>query len=846
VALHDRLTASADLPVTIVVGAVGSGKTSVLIDWCHDQPPDAVTWLSADLGDADVERFWRAVIAAVERLDPTFGVDARDIITLDGEVSADVLESLLVDESLIDRRIALVIDDAHLVAPDALEQLGRLIARRPANLRLILGSRTDPNIGLPRLRLEGLVAEIRDLDLRFSVDEVRAMLDRVGLGGADVDVDDLHRRTEGWAAGVQLAALSVVGAPDPGARLRDLTGTHAIIADYLLDEVLANQSPHIHRFLEDTCVLDELDVVMCEALTDESTPGIPSPGAVLREVEEANLFLSRLDPAGTVYRYHAFFADLLRDQLRARDPERFKRQHRRAAEAYLGAGDYVRSVTHMWHAGDRQEAAQLIARNPLSVYLTTAPPPAFDPIGTIADESILADASLVGGYALALLMNARSREASDLIDRVDRQVGLEKLQATERINLLSLQAGARLLMGDSATAVSNLRVITEAIRTGETRSEEWIAVSIPVGARAAAWEGDLDLAEEVMGLFRSGTDPQIERVDLVAARAFVDFVRGDLSAAISAATDALAAASEMGVVGSGAELAARAVLGAALVDRGDLDAADEHLVAVLDSSRIERVPSIVLAAHARSRRLRARGNFDAALGALAAARSRFGDSQGALGNYLDLAEFMVVGAMRDVGRAEEISKRIVDPLLAGRMKAWCHLMKGQFDEAAAITRTLVELAHTPRQRFELAVTDARVAFERSTDDMPDAMSSVIDLAEETGLLLHIAEGGTAVLQEVKKRARWRVKSDVVDRLALMQPLPRPAHRVQQQHPHDELSAREQIVLRYMATSMSNQEIASALYLSVNTVKTHIKNVLRKMHAASRAQAVERARELNYL
>lgn len=845
--LLERLTLARSLPATIVVGAVGSGKTALLSTWFHDQDPDSTAWLSADRGDADPVRFWRGLISAVQRLDATFGVEASDIITLDGEVTADVLESLLVDEAVLDGRLSVVIDDAHLVSFDALEKLGRLIERRPVNLRFVLGSRTDPQIGLARLRLSGAVAEIRDAELRLGPSEIASMLERLGLADSDVDIDDLRERTEGWAAGVQLAALSVLGTPDAAERLKAFTGTHTMIAEYLLDEVLANQPPHIHRFLEDTCILDELDASACEALSSAETDGDSDrPTILLREVEAANLFLSRIDPAGTVFRYHQLFADLLREQLRSRDPQRFREQHRRAAEHFTSVGDFVRSVNHLWKAGDRENAAHLIARNPLSVYLTTATPPPLDLLDYITDEDLLSDSSLVGGYALALVMNVRPREAAELIARVGRVVGFENLPTSEWINLLSLQAGAQMLMGDTSTATASLATVIDAIDRGETTSEQWIAVAVPVGVRAAAWEGNFDLATRTAAHYRRGNDPHLDNVDFVAAQALVRYFQGDVRSAIELATSAAEAAIELGVSGSGSDLAARSVLGAALVDRGELHAAEPHIEIVLDSARLERVPSIVLATLARTRLQRARGEYDAAFVSLTLARSRFSDVPSTLSNCLDLAEFMVALALRDMERSERLMARVLDPMLAGRMMGWFELASGRIDSAADRVASIQQFAKTRRHLFELSVLQTRIAYEQQSPELSSQVARLFDLADETGLLLHIAEGGTGVLQAVRDEARQRVGSDTTERVALLQPLPRPANRLRPHHPHDELSARELIVLRYMATAMSNQEIAATLFLSVNTVKTHIKNVLRKTHAVSRKEAVERARELNYL
>lgn len=842
--LLDRLSQAEGVPVTLVVGAVGSGKTALVAEWCRAHE-DTTAWISVDPADADPTRFCRALIAAVQRFDPTFGVEASDLITLDGHVTADAIESLMVDESLLGRRLCIVIDDAQLVSAGAMEQLGLFILRRPVNLRFVLISRTDPAIGLPRLRLQGLVAEIRDHDLRLEVDEVRQMLTRMGLDVNAIDVDDLCRRTEGWAAGLQLAALFVLGVPDAESRLRLVNGTHSAIASYLIEEVLTNQPAPIHRFLEDTCVVDELDIAMCEALIADDDLG-KAPGLLLREVEEANLFLTRVDPAGTIYRYHQLFVDLLRDQLRTRDPDRYRRQHRRAAEAHLALGSVIKAVNHFWKAGERELAAQLISQAPVSAYLTIGESRPVDIHGQFAEYELLEDPSLVGGYALALSMNGRGREVRNLIARVDEVVGLSKIPPAERVNLMILDIGAQMMLGNSAAAVRDLRKIDEEIATGAGAADDWMSVGVALGARAAAWEGDFELAERMVSLFPANGDPHLEQVDLAAARATIEFVRGDANRAIELATGASKAALTLGVQGAGSDLSAKAVLGAALVDRGELEAAEPFVSAVLDASVIERVPSLVLATLARARILRARNDYDGALGAIAVARSRFGSAPNTLSNYLDLAEFMVAGALRDTERAEELSTRIIDPLLAGRMTAWLQLMSGRLAVASATADSLVELATTPRERFELGVLLARIAFERQSPDIDRLAGDVLSLADQTGLLFHIAEGGTGVLQEVRRVARGRARSDAIDRIGRVQPLLRAAHRLEPHHPHDELSAREQIVLRYMATSMNNQEIAAALYLSVNTVKTHVKNVLRKMRATSRAQAVERARELNYL
>ena len=225
---------------------------------------------------------------------------------------------------------------------------------------------------------------MHESDLQLDLAQTCELISKIGLDPTRIDLPLLHSRTEGWAAGIHLAALSALGSGDPAASLRALGGSSQSIAGYLAAEVLANQPDRIRRFLEDTCVVDELDEQMCEALAGRPGDSTGPERAVdidvptLPEVEAANLFLSRIDDAGTVFRYHQLFADLLRDQLRSRDPARFRDQHRLAADEYLRSSNISAAIDHYWAAGERDLAARVINANLLAVLHSTSALPPID------------------------------------------------------------------------------------------------------------------------------------------------------------------------------------------------------------------------------------------------------------------------------------------------------------------------------------------------------------------------------------------------------------------------------------------------------------------------------------
>jgi LuxR family maltose regulon positive regulatory protein len=843
-ALVQRLIAADHLPLAIVVGAPGSGKSSLLAEWYHECDDGTVAWLHADRADDDPARFWRAFIRAVQQVAPSFGVEAADLITLDGGVSEDALESMLTDDASLDDRVRLVIDDFHVVGLDAAQQLQHLLTRGLHHVRLLLGSRSDPAIGLHRLRLEGAVLEIRGADLRFDFAETSALIANIGIQADGNAVQALLDRTEGWAAGVQLAAVSTVGAEDPAARIRELAGTTQTIAGYLISEVVATQPPHLRTFLDDTCVVDELDAALCQALTEAAGP---TGRVTLEDVEAAHLLLSRVDGAGTVFRYHTLFAELLRHGASARNPGHFRAQHLRAATHYERIGDITGAARHYWSADRADLGSQLLRSHLVSAHLHAGAPPPIDLSIVPSDAEVAAAPGDAVGYALGLLLNGQNQAAATLIRRADSASRRHDVSLLDRVHIVGAAIATELGSGNSRASIPFIEEFQSLVEDGD-HDDEWVGTSMAMGVRACAWEGEFDRAEELLQRLRH-RGHRFSDIDVAGAWALLDLEIGRIDSAVDRGRAAAEAAAQLQLTGTGTDFAARTAFAAALLEAGQLDEAAREIHRIRQFIRSERAPAFTLAMMSSARLLRVLGDFDGALRELSQTRERLRTVAPGptLLARIDLASVWIHLAIGQVEAARSLHERLPVGFRADLVEAWIATLSGDWPAGEPLGARLGDAASTPRERFEVALWRLRTAIDqpdREVDVGPLA-EQLLDHAEATGFVLAIPEAGAAVLQAVTNAARRRPRTDLIERLLLTQPLPRPADQARH-HRVDDLSNRELVVLRYMATSMTNQEIAEALYLSVNTVKTHIKHVLRKLNATSRVEATRRAHELHYL
>jgi LuxR family maltose regulon positive regulatory protein len=360
--LQSLLQSSLQAKLCLVAGPAGSGKTTLLAQWGQAAGGGGrVAWVSLDERDNDPTRFWSYLVAAVRTVEPRAGTVALEALGGPSvELERVVVGSLVNDLATVSGPLVLVLDDYHLITNAICHQtLGLLLDQLPAEVHVVLSTRLDPPLSVARMRASGELAELRVGELQFTGEEAAALLnDSMGLALAAEDVARLAERTEGWAAGLVLAGLSLRGRPDPSGFIAAFSGDDRHVADYLVAEVLDRQPEELREFLLRTSVLERLSGPLCDAVLE--TQG---SAELLRELEASNLFVVPLDDRRQWYRYHRLFADLLRLQLGAREPTLVPVLHRRAAAWHQAAGQVDEAIGHASAAGEFAEAGALIARH---------------------------------------------------------------------------------------------------------------------------------------------------------------------------------------------------------------------------------------------------------------------------------------------------------------------------------------------------------------------------------------------------------------------------------------------------------------------------------------------------
>ena len=363
--LAERLNRGLARGLVLVCAPAGYGKTVLLADWAR-RGQQSVAWLSLDVGDNDPARFWRHGVAALDQARPGLAGRVGPLLGPPAPSSYEGLVTALINELAAGPdadQTLLVLDDYHLIDSEAVHaSLGFLIEHRPPGLHLVLASRSDPPLALARLRGRDQLAELRAAELRFTADEAAALLRQgaaeSGVALPETAVAALAARTEGWAAGLQLAALSLRGQPDAAGFTAAFTGSHRYVLDFLTEEVLDQQSDQVRTFLLETSVLERLSGELCDAVT-----GQPRSQTLLEQVERAGLFLVPLDEVRGWWRYHHLFADLLRARLQQEQPGRAALLHRNAAAWYDEHEMADDAIRHAVAAGEMAWAARLIERH---------------------------------------------------------------------------------------------------------------------------------------------------------------------------------------------------------------------------------------------------------------------------------------------------------------------------------------------------------------------------------------------------------------------------------------------------------------------------------------------------
>jgi LuxR family maltose regulon positive regulatory protein len=487
-ALLQRLAGRPEHRLTLLAAPAGWGKTTVLAAWQRQETAGRHAWFSVDRYDNDPVRFWTYVVEAIRTAEPGFGTATLALLRAPGtRLLVHVLPAFVSELDALEREVVLVIDDYHLIDTRVIhEAVAYLVDHAPATFRLALATRADPPLPLARLRARGELLELRADELRFTAPEAAELLNVVlGLGLEPADVTRLHERTEGWAAGLYLAALSVRGRADPEEFIAAFAGDDRHIVDYLGSEVLRGQPDDVRTFLLRTSVLERLCGPLCDAVTATS-----GGAAMLQGIEAANLFLVPLDTTRQWYRYHHLFGRLLLHELEQTEPELVPTLHRRAAAWFRADGSIPDAIQHAIAGGEHAEAVELVAAHWNAFFNQGRLATVSGWLDALPDGAVEGDPRLCVARAWLALDLGRMDEVEGWIDAAERRI-----PADARAETAVLRAVHRFKIGDVGRAQ---RAAREALDLAPPEAAFPRTAAHCVLGNALYWSGQLERAAEVL------------------------------------------------------------------------------------------------------------------------------------------------------------------------------------------------------------------------------------------------------------------------------------------------------------------------------------------------------------
>jgi LuxR family maltose regulon positive regulatory protein len=910
--LIERLNAGLGRRLTLISAPAGFGKTTLLSEWIAEvsspasnsiastprfasrPPTPGIGWLSLDDEDNDPVRFFTYFVAALETVQADVGADARALLQSPKSPPFKSILTLLINNlATLAGDLVLVLDDYHVVEEDSIhDAITFFLDHVPGNMHLIIASRVDPPLPLARLRARGQLIELREADLRFTQDEAVAFLNQaMEMDLSPEDVVALEARTEGWAAGLQLAALSMRGRDREQVPefIDAFSGSHRHVIDYLAEEVMAQQPDQIHDFLCQTAVLNRLTAPLCDAVT-----GREDSDAVLRQLDGAHLFLVPLDDQREWYRYHRLFADFLRSHLRQDMPDLVADLHRRAAEWFQNKGLTAEAVGHALSAADFERAADLIEAVIETTLMRSEIATLQSWVEGLPDEVVRSRPRICVYHAWALLLTGHPLESAEI--RLDDAVKADaagsvagevalfraliatyqgetrrsaelahwalELLPEDSLFLRSLVAGflgvSYLWSGDLATAK---RTLEEAARISQQAGNLMNAVlALCHLAEVATIQGQL---YESQAIYNQAIELAVDErgqprpIAGLAAIGLGGLFRewNDLEAAERHITEGIELANKWGEVGGISGYTQLARLKQAL---GDVDGARQavHKARQIAKNFDAMEQDDLLVDVHQVRLWIAQGNAEAAF--------RWAEERGLtsgvdLVGELESAPVPLIRAMEYTTLAQVYMARdqpdealqAIEPILQAMERAgW----------TAFVLQNMVFQALGLQARGD--TPQAMVSLERALSlgepggfirvfiDEGEPMAALLGQAASRGIAPNYVAKLLAVFQDETKDdgPSWGTKAPDSPAAPLSSSVLRPTSPSPQLSPGfvEPLSEREIEVLRLIAAGLSNREIADQLVVAVSTVKTHINHIYRKLDASKRTQAVARARELNLL
>jgi LuxR family transcriptional regulator, maltose regulon positive regulatory protein len=880
--LTQLMNAAIQGPLTLLIAPAGWGKTTLLHAW-HTDPSRRsrpLAWVSLDAGDNDPSRFWTYVITALNTLHPGVGETPLTLLYASPPPPIEaVLTSLINVLTDLSTQTVLVLDDYHLIETQLIhDALAYFVEHLPANVHLVLASRSDPLLPLVRLRARGALSELRSLDLCFSVEETTAFLREVmGLLLSAEQVAALQARTEGWIAGLQLAALSLQGREDVTGFISAFTGSHRYVVDYLVEEVLLRQPADVQDFLLQTCILDRLCGPLCDTVR-----GRDDSQASLAQIERSNLFLVALDEERQWYRYHHLFAEVLRTRLRQTRPALVAELHRRASDWFEQHKLFDEAVTHALAIPHIERAVRLIEQHGWSSRFQTL----LGWLNRLPDAFVRTQPSLCIIHAVMLMLMHQLERAAARIQDAEQCLQAE-MPTDQRRTILGAIAASRgtlaRLLGDYEQAVPLARQTLDLLpEMEETLLRRMVyPTTLLTAASTYLVDGDMTPATEgfvettVASVRALGNLPTTLRSISNLAR--LQLLQGRLRQAASTIEQVMHLASghrRLQDLLNGADY--YFTLGDLLREWNQLERAKQHLEQGMDLDRgaltaeAEMITRGYLAlarlqqacgqsAQARetlkafARLCRQHGFAPVLLARGAAVQAQMELVQGNLAAAIGWAETSGVSASDDLSypREQEYLTLARVRIAQGREQP-----TGPFlSEAVALLERLGEDAEAKkRMRSVLEVLLLRALALQAQGDLAEALTALgraLVLAEPEGFIRLFLDEGTAMVALLRQAHKHKIAPAgyIATLLAAsgettataLDPASRRSSPLL-----EALTVREREVLRLLINGASNREIANHLVLSVNTVKKHVLSICGKLGVQSRTQAIAQARILDFL
>ena len=859
-ALFELLSEGFEGGIALLSAPAGSGKTELLQSWIEAAGlGERTAWVSVERDERDGQRFWLSVVEAlrgaagvhgpVENLAPT--------PEFDGEA---VVQRLISGLNALVEPIVLVIDDLHqLLEPRALAHLELLLARRPPQLRLIMAARHDPPLGLHRYRLAGELTEVRAADLRFTLAETRELLAVAGIALSDDAVSSLVARTEGWAAGLRLAALSLAGRADPERFVAEFSGSQRTVADYLIAEVVERQPEPVRRLLLRTSILEQVNGALADRVV-----GAAGSERILLELEDANAFVFSLDPERTWFRYHQLFADLLRLELRRTEPDSVPELHHTAAEWFAEHGFVIEAIKHAQAAKDWQFAGGLIGQFGFSLGLDGSWATMTGLLAAFPAEA-LANPELAAFLAYGEVIRPALDTAASYIAVAERHAS--EVPEARRRSFEAMLATARLTLarwrGDYGAASSEVGPMLEAV---EVESVSDVAAANDVRAVALMtlgivelWAGAGDDAErhlkEALELARRNGRPYVEQGCL--AHLAVAAGRHSLTAQRDLAGQALEVLERFGWMSEPIAPMVLATMGAVDAWQGRFDDAQPWLDRAEKTLRPNAEPAKALLVRW------SRGAQQLGQGHLVKAVAEFAEAQrlhslmvwsNPLGIQARGLQVQTLVRLGDVpaARAALATASDAEREHADTRAALAAIHLAERDARAAAEDLAPVLGGAGPVVGDISVVNALLLDARARDMLGDVKAAeddverALDLAEPDALILPFLIASAGYLLERHPRHRTAHAALLANILDVLSGSSLPARGSGEQELTEELTESEIRVLRYLPSNLSAPEIAAEIFLSTSTVKTHMRHIYEKLGAHKRTEAVELARGLGLL